>query len=66
LIEFSGGVVGELGSTLDALGSLASDDLFALSDADLLARSRDLVRARNMLDAELARTTRRAELGQAA
>ena len=58
--------MGELASALDAVGALASDDLFQLSDADLLDRSRDLVRARNMLDAELARTTRRAELGQAA
>ena len=58
--------MGELASTLDALGALAADDLFELSDADLLDRTRDLVRARNMLDAELARTTRRAELAQAA
>jgi hypothetical protein len=58
--------VGELASTLDALGSLAADDLFEHSDADLLDRTRDLVRARNMLDAELARTVRRAEFAQAA
>ncbi len=58
--------MGELASTLDALGGLAADDLFGLSEADLLERTRDLVRARNMLDAELARTTRRAELAQAA
>ena len=58
--------MGELASTLDALGALATDDLFALSEADLLDRSGALVRARNMIDAELARTTRRAELGQAA
>ena len=58
--------MGELASTLDALGALAADDLFELSDAALLDRTRDLVRARNMLDAELARTTRRAELAQAA
>jgi hypothetical protein len=57
--------VGELASTLDGLGSLAADDLFQFSDADLLDRTRDLVRARNMLDAELARVVRRAELSQA-
>jgi hypothetical protein len=66
VIEQSGGVVGELASTLDGLGALAADDLFGYSDADLLDRTRDLVRARNMLDAELARTVRRAELAQAA
>src|SRR3954451_10930936 len=58
--------MGELASTLDALGALAADDLFASCDADLLDRTRDLVRARNMLDAELARTVRRAEFAQAA
>ena len=58
--------MGELASALDAVGALASQDLFELSDGDVLDRSRDLVRARNMIDAELARTTRRAELGQAA
>ena len=39
--------MGELASTLDALGALAADDLFALSEADLLDRTRELVRARN-------------------
>jgi hypothetical protein len=58
--------VGEVTSALDALGALAADDLFQHSDADLLDRTRDLVRARNMLDAELARVTRRAELARAA
>ncbi len=58
--------MGELTSTLDTLSSLISDDLFGLSDGELLDRSRGLVRARNMIDAELARTTRRAELAQAA
>ena len=58
--------MGELASTLDELGGLAADDLFGLSEADLLDRTRGLVRARNMLEAELARTTRRAELAQAA
>lgn len=58
--------MGELASTLDALGALAADDLFELSDGDLLDRTRALARARNMLDAELARTVRRAEFAQAA
>ncbi|GAA3168453.1 HNH endonuclease signature motif containing protein [Blastococcus jejuensis] len=57
--------MGELESALDALSALAADDLFEHSDADLLDRTRALVRARNMLDAELARTVRRAELAQA-
>ena len=39
--------MGELASALDAVGALASEDLFGLSDGDLLDRSRDLVRARN-------------------
>ena len=58
--------MGELASTLDGLGALAADDLFGQSDADLLDRTRDLVRARNMIDAELARVVRRAELAQSA
>ena len=58
--------MGELASALDSVGALAADDLFGLSDAALLDRTRDLVGLRNMLDAELARTTRRAELAQAA
>ena len=58
--------MGELASTLDALAALGSDDLFALGDAELLDRTGELVAARNMLDAELARTVRRAELAQAA
>jgi hypothetical protein len=58
--------MGDLASTLDALGALTADDLFEQCDADLLERTRALVRARNMLDAELARTVRRAELSQAA
>ena len=51
--------MGELASTLDALGALAAGDLFEYSDADLLDRTRDLVRARNMLDAEEARAEMR-------
>lgn len=58
--------MGELASTLDELSALGADDLFELSDVDLLDRCRDLVRARNMLDAELARAIRRAEHAQAA
>ena len=57
--------MGELASTLDGLGALAADDLFEFSDGDLLARTAGLVRARNMIDAELARTVRRAEVTQA-
>jgi hypothetical protein len=57
--------VGELASAIDALGALAADDLFDSSDADLLDRTRALTRARNMIDAELARTVRRAECAQA-
>ena len=52
----------ELGSVLDAL---AAEDLFALPAPALLDREAALLRARNRLDAELARTTRRAELAQA-
>src|SRR6476469_6943417 len=58
--------MGELASMLDELGALAADDLFQYSDADLLDRVRALVCARNMLDAELGRVVRRAELAQAA
>ena len=55
--------MGELSSALDAL---AADDLFALPAPALLDREAELLSARNRLDAELARTTRRAELAQAA
>lgn len=54
--------MGQLGSALDAL---ASEDLFDIPGAGLLARTAELVRARNRIDAELARTVRRAELAQA-
>lgn len=54
--------MGELTSALDML---AGDDLFGLSAAGLLERTAELVRVRNRLDAELARTVRRAELAQA-
>jgi hypothetical protein len=62
LIERRGGVVSELLSALDAL---AADDLDGLVAAQLLDRSALLVQARNRIDAELARTVRRAELTQA-
>jgi hypothetical protein len=62
VIESGGGVVGELTSALDAL---AAEDLFSLTAPGVLDRSRDLVRARNRIDAELARTARHAELTQA-
>src|SRR4051795_12291811 len=54
--------VGELQSGLD---SLASDDLHAMTAPELLDRTAALVAARNLIDAELARTVRRAELAQA-
>ena len=54
--------MGELASALDAL---AGEDLFALPAPALLDRTRELVAARNRIDAELARTVRRAELAQA-
>jgi hypothetical protein len=54
--------VGELTSALDAL---AAEDLFSLTAAGVLDRNRDLVRARNRIDAELARTARHGELTQA-
>ena len=54
--------MGELASALDAL---AAEDLFSLTAPGVLDRNRDLVRARNRIDAELARTARHAELTQA-
>ncbi|MCV2488520.1 HNH endonuclease [Geodermatophilus sp. YIM 151500] len=54
--------MGDLAPVLDAL---ATDDLFAMGAPELLERVRALVAARNRLDAELARTVRRAELAQA-
>ena len=62
MIERLEGVVGELASALDDLGS---HDLYAMDVGGLLARTAELVRARNRIDAELARTLRRAELAQA-
>src|SRR4051794_41931160 len=54
--------MGELGSALDAL---AADDLDGLVASQYLDRTAMLVAARNRIDAELARTARRAELAQA-
>jgi hypothetical protein len=54
--------VGELQSALDAL---AAEDLHALVAPQLLDQTADLVRARNRLDAEIARRVRVAELTQA-
>src|SRR3954462_93126 len=50
---------------MSALDGLAADELHRLPSAELLARTAALVRARNRIDAELARTVRRAELAQA-
>src|SRR3954470_14602202 len=50
---------------MSALDGLAADDLFGMSATGLLDRTAELVRARNRIDAELARTVRRAELAQA-
>src|SRR3954447_23298680 len=50
---------------MSALDGLAADDLHRLPSAELLDRTAELVRARNRIDAELARTVRRAELAQA-
>ena len=55
--------MGELQSALDAL---ASDDLFALSDAQVLDRTAELVSIVNRATAELTRTVRHGELSQAA
>jgi hypothetical protein len=54
--------MGELASALDAL---AADELHDLGAPALLERTAALLAARNRIDAELARTTRRAECAQA-
>ena len=54
--------MGELESAVDAL---AGDDLDGMVAPQFLDRMRMLVRARNQIDAELARTAHRAELAQA-
>src|SRR3954469_1276348 len=59
----AGGVMGELGSTLDAL---AADDLPAMFGPQLLERLGDLLQAQNRLAAEVARTVRQCELADAA
>jgi hypothetical protein len=48
-----------------ALDALADEDLSSLTAPGVLERNRELVRARNRIDAELARTARHAELTQA-
>jgi hypothetical protein len=53
---------GELASALDGV---AAEDLFAMPAARLLEQVAELIRARNRIDADLARTVRRAELAQA-
>src|SRR5947209_16138305 len=58
----SGDVLAGLAAALDGLGD---EDLFTLGAVELLGRVRELVAARNRLDAELARTVRRAELARA-
>src|SRR3954462_8654677 len=57
----------ELGwvSCSPALDSLAGDVRHAMTAPELLDRTAALVAARNRIDAELARTVRRAELAQA-
>src|SRR3954463_2141848 len=50
---------------MSALDGLAAEALHGLPSAELLDRVAELVRARNRIDAELARTVRRAELAQA-
>src|SRR3954449_12465102 len=50
---------------MSALDGLAAADLFGMSAAGVLGPTAGLVRARNRIDAELARTVRRAELAQA-
>jgi Domain of unknown function (DUF222) len=50
---------------MSALDALESDDLYSMSAADQLARNAALVRARNRIDAQLARGARVADLTQA-
>src|SRR3954463_12514212 len=58
-----GGVVGELQSCLDAL---AAEDLSGLFGPALLERVRDLLQARNRIDAQLIRAVREGEKAGAA
>ena len=60
LIEEVGGVVSELLSALDAL---AAEDLDGMIAPQFLDRTSLLMRARNRIDAELARTARRCRAG---
>src|SRR3954449_12781785 len=54
--------MGELDAALDAL---AADDLHVMVAPQILDRTAELVRARNRIDAELARTVRVGDLTQA-
>ncbi len=54
-----------MGPLMEALDALERDDLHSMSAADQLARNAALVRARNRIDAELARGVRVADLTQA-
>jgi hypothetical protein len=54
-----------MGELMSALDALAADDLHALGAGPLLERTAGLVRLRNRIDAELARTVRVADLTQA-
>src|SRR3954454_8382752 len=54
-----------LAAVAAGLDVLAAEDLYALPGPGLLDRSARLIAARNRIDAELARTVRRAELAQA-
>jgi hypothetical protein len=58
--------VSAVDEVLDALRALAGADLHPLPGPELLQRAATLVAARNIIDAELARTIRRGELAQAA
>src|SRR3954471_3996638 len=54
-----------LAAVAAGLDVLAAEDLYAQPGPHLLDRSAGLIAARNRIDAELARTVRRAELAQA-
>src|SRR4051812_5601500 len=53
------------GSGVEVLDVVAADDLYEMPAPGLLDRTRALIAQRNRIDAELARTVRRAELAQA-
>src|SRR4051812_49829469 len=56
---------GGLAAMAAGLDALATDDLYGVSGPGLLDRTAVFIAQRNRLDAELARTVRRAELAQA-